>query len=108
MKKENYFIRVITSWILLLVFLAPTGIESIKSVEKHKHNSCTETSTHFHQEYDPCSLCDFSLSGFELNLDSEFYIANNILFKKNLSIYLDIFFSFPNEKYSPRGPPRFS
>ena len=108
MKKENYFIRVITSWLLLLVFLAPTGIELIKSVEKHKHNSCTETSTHIHQKHDPCSLCDFNFSNFDLNFNSKSYTQNNILQEKNYPIYLDRFFHSHKKYYFSRGPPSYS
>ncbi len=108
LKKKNSFIRELVSLMLLVVFIITTGIELYKSVKKHKHNSCTETSTHYHQEHDTCSLCEFHLSSFELNLNSEFYIANNILSEKTLPIYLDIFFLSPSKRYSPRGPPRFS
>lgn len=93
---------------ILFVFITPTVIELYKSIEKHQHNSCTETTTHFHQEFDLCSLCDFSLSNFALYLDSELYNVNSIFSKKNPSIYLDSFFLSPNQNYYTRGPPSFS
>jgi len=108
LKKENYLIRVIISWALLLVFILPTGIELIKSLKKHTHISCTENSTHFHQENDSCLLCDFNFSNFESKFNSKSYTQNDILQEKNYPIYLNSFFHSYKKYCFSRGPPSYS
>jgi hypothetical protein len=96
---------VITSWLLLLVFLAPTGIGLIRSVEKHKHNSCTETLTHIHKKNDDCVTCDFSFSNFEFKFE-DISFENKDLFLESNSIAQKVIFITSNiSDFDSRGPP---
>jgi len=108
LKKENPFIRILVSWILLIIFFIPTGIELLKSVEKHKHNPCTETSTHFHQVHDSCLLCNFNFSNYQLNLDSNFDLESYVCFEKEQLNYFNSFSSNSTEDYHLRGPPKIT
>jgi len=103
--KKKSFIRVIISLILLVIFIIPTGIELLKSVNKHKHNSCTETSTHIHQEYDSCLLCDFNFSNYQLNLDSKSNLKPYVYLDKDQLNYFISFSSNIAEDNYLRGPP---
>ncbi len=108
LKKKNPFIRVLVSLVLVAVFAIPIGIELLKSIGEHKHNACTETSFHFHQEPDSCLVCHFNFSPFQLNLDSEPYTVYHFYSEKKLSNYIDNVSSSYSENYFSRGPPNNS
>lgn len=105
MEKNKNFIKSICSWVLILNFLAPTGIRLVELFDNHEHNSCSETSLHFHKKNIDCVTCDFSFSNFEFKFE-DISIENKNLFLESNSIgYKEIFITSNISDFDLRGPP---
>ena len=105
MKKNKDFINSICAWVLLVIFLVPTGIRTIDIFEKHEHDYCSEKSVHFHKQIDECITCDFSFSSFEFNFYTTPYFFNNTFFENTLSIYKETHYLSSISTIELRGPP---
>ena len=103
-----HIIQHLTATIFSLSLLFPSFIQFAHTFDDHKHELCTDISTHIHQQELDCSICDFHFSTFnftpqqypELAVTHGFQIAETYFqlskFEKSTSYYY------------LRGPPQHS
>lgn len=105
-KKEIVQILIVT--VFSLALLLPTAVKFVHTFEGHKHNTCTDFSTHIHKTQLDCSICDFHFSIFNFKPQElpEFVILNG--FQKTETVYLLPKFNKNTSHYFLRGPPQFS
>lgn len=109
LKKNNPFIKALISLSLIIVFIIPIGVELSKSIRGHKHESCSETLSHFHQEFDYCSFCNFNFFVFDFNLNATTpYTIYHVFSERGIPLYINSFSFFHNKTYFSRGPPHNS
>jgi hypothetical protein len=94
---------------LLLIFalLIPAAIQFSHAFEDHKHDVCTENTTHIHLEKKACSPCDFHFSTFTFEAQSFQTLLVSKTFLKPIPLEVS---SLKNTKYGysqQRGPPSF-
>jgi len=64
MNKKNIVKVIVLSSLLNAIILFPIFIHFIHVLEDHKHDVCTENSTHFHKTKSDCKICDFNITTY--------------------------------------------
>jgi len=97
-----------SAFLLLIIMLLPTIIQSVHVFEKHEQSNCNELTIHIHEQEIDCSICDFHISSFDYSFTNKI----EYLLTKNHTIYADYYKSKKHNSiklsYSLRGPPLFS
>ncbi len=105
--KKNV-IQIIAATIFSFALLFPTFIQFAHTFEDHKHEACTDFSTHFHEKQLDCSVCDFHFSIFNFTPQQlpAFVVIEG--FQKTETVYLFPEFNQKTTHYFLRGPPLLS
>lgn len=94
---------------LFTTLMLPTVVQSFHLFDVHKHASCNEQSTHFHESISKCELCAVHFTS--INYDIAKYpnlLLPKIFVKVNVIFDALLLHSFKKSNTQLRAPPIFS
>ena len=109
MKHKKQIGHVIIALLLFTAFLLPTVVQSFHLFEAHKHTSCFDQSTHFHESTPKCELCAIHFTSTKYDIVKYSNLLLPTIFVKVQTILDSLrLHSFKLTNTLLRAPPIFS
>ncbi|MBT0608373.1 hypothetical protein [Aequorivita echinoideorum] len=108
MENKNWFGKNITALLLAIALLLPAAVQFAHAFDEHKHEVCSDQTTHLHETISKCGICDFHLATYNYTI-SEYpdFIMAVLPSEKNQSLYSELFYIFTITNTQLRAPPFF-
>lgn len=106
--KKHTSLSFVITFALCLTLLLPSAIQFTHLFENHKHISCGDTTTHFHEKELDCSIQNFHLNTFSFQLFEYPDFSKKITFTERINHYVSLYLNQYSSHFYLRGPPHLA
>lgn len=105
---KSQITQFLTATIFSIALMLPAAVQFAHSFEGHKHEVCTDVSSHIHEKQLDCSIFDFHFSIFNFNPQELPEVVTIHSFQNTETLYILPKIEGEYAAYYLRGPPLHS